>query len=166
MRSTGRSSWRSTSSRSYSPRVGRASQTFTCFLREDIAPRLRELGFKGSGKRFSLPDNDHYAVVSFHTRRTGFPDRVRFTLNVSIVEKATWERAREATPALPAQPSAAASYGLDDGMWWCPVGTIVGGHERWWTLDADGARRDFLAREVLGAIEDAVLPTLRERLIG
>lgn len=146
--------------------MGRAAQTFTGFLREDIAPRLRELGFKGSGRRFSLPDDDHYAVVSFNTRRTGFDDRVQFTLSVSIVEKARWERARQASPSLPTRPSAVATYGLDDDVWWRPVGTIVGGHERWWTLDAAGTRRGFLAREVLGAIQDAVLPTLRRRLAG
>lgn len=146
--------------------MGRASQTFTDFMRDDIAPGLRELGFKGSGKRFYLPDTDHYAVVSFHTNKTVFPDRVKFTLNVSIVDKASWERARAVSPALPQQPSAVASYGLDDGVWWQPVGMFVGGHERWWTLDAAGTRREFVAREVLGAVQDAVLPVLRQRLTG
>lgn len=113
-----------------------------------------------------LPDRDHYAVESFHTTKSTFTDRVRFTLNVSIVDKASWERARARSPQLPQQPSAEATYGLDDGVWWQPVGTIVGGHERWWTLDADGTKRQFLAREVLGAVEAAVLPVLRERLTG
>ncbi len=146
--------------------VGRASQTFTSFLRDDIAPGLRQMGFRGSGKRFYLPDSDHYAVVSFHTAKTSFADRVKFTLNVSIVDKASWQRARIECPELPQQPSAVATYGLDDGVWWQPVGTIVGGHERWWFLDAAGTKRDFLAREVLGAVEAAVLPVLRERLTG
>jgi Domain of unknown function (DUF4304) len=40
-----------------------AQEAFTMMVKEQIAPALRELGFKGSGQRFTLPDDEHWALI-------------------------------------------------------------------------------------------------------
>ncbi len=142
----------------------RATDTFAQFLRDDIAPALRVLGFRGSGRRYYLPDSDHYVVVTFQTARTRMPDRIKFTVLTGIVDKERWDAARAADPSLPQVPSAIANYGLDLGVWRRPVGSLVDGHDRWWMLDSAGTRRDLLATEVVGAIGKVVVPAVRARL--
>jgi hypothetical protein len=38
-------------------------------LRTEIAPRLRVLGFKGSGNSYVLPDDDRWLLVGFQKNR-------------------------------------------------------------------------------------------------
>lgn len=134
------------------------------FLRDDIAPVLREMGFKGSGRRYTLPHSDRYAVVAFQTQRTKLTDRVKFTVNVTVVPKADWEAARAADPSLPEVPSAVVSHGPGSGVWHRRVGALVDGHERWWTMHESGSKRELVAREVLSSISGVVIPAMVERL--
>lgn len=48
-------------------------------LRNNLAPALRALGFKGSGQIYTLPDEDCWALVGI--QRSQFSDRydLRFT---------------------------------------------------------------------------------------
>ena len=48
----------------------RATQLLTTVLRAEIGPRLRELGLRGSGQNWQLPDpaRDH-ALLSFQRSR-------------------------------------------------------------------------------------------------
>ncbi|HRW19722.1 MAG TPA: DUF4304 domain-containing protein [Dermatophilaceae bacterium] len=141
-----------------------AQETFAEFLRDDIAPILREMGFRGSGRRYTLPHSDRYAVVAFQTQRTKLADRVKFTVNVSVVGKRQWEAARASDPSLPEIPSAVLRYGPESGVWHRRLGSLVDGHERWWTLHESGTKRALVAHDVLATISGVIVPALVERL--
>ncbi len=56
-----------------------AQDTFASMLREDIAPRLRDLGFKGSGRAFTLADDNFWVTIAFQKSTYSTRDVVRFT---------------------------------------------------------------------------------------
>jgi hypothetical protein len=69
-------------------------------LREQIAPGLRQFGFKGSGKRYRLPSDDGYnGFVDFQASRHSTKSGVEFWVNVgvwhpeAVVERAEAQRA-------------------------------------------------------------------------
>jgi hypothetical protein len=74
-------------------------------LRSEVAPRLRALGFKGSGQVYTLPDEDAWVLVGFQKFTRSTADHVDFTINVTVASKAAWsEMGRERN--LPEKPSA------------------------------------------------------------
>ena len=46
-------------------RLPTAQQAFVSMAKNEIAPRLRELGFKGSGQKFRLPSDTHLLALDF-----------------------------------------------------------------------------------------------------
>jgi hypothetical protein len=48
-------------------------------LQSTIAPRLRALGFKGSGQVFELPDERFWALVGFQKSVSSDRSKVKFT---------------------------------------------------------------------------------------
>ena len=130
----------------------------TALIRDVVAPALRELGFRGSGQRFVLPDPERWLVVGVQRNRWNDASSLRFTVNLTAVGKQVWSEARVAATWLPAEPAANATY---------PIGrtTRVGAllpnpHDLWWELTpgVDGAA---IAAEVVDAIRTVGLPWLR-----
>src|SRR5215203_3046681 len=87
-----------------------AQAVFKTMLRDQVAPRLRELGFEGSRQNFSLPSETHYALLAF--QKSDFSDKsaVRFTVNLTVVGREDWEQgSRRAWPDQPLRPPQANS---------------------------------------------------------
>jgi hypothetical protein len=59
-----------------------AQQAFASMAKNEIAPQLRELGFKGSGQKFRLPSETHLLSLDF--QRSAWNDilAVSFTINL------------------------------------------------------------------------------------
>jgi len=138
-----------------------AVDEFSTVVRDRLAPALRELGLKGSGTAFLLPDEQSWAIVGFQKSRTSDRREVRFTVNLTVANKLDWERARVVTPWLPARPSGNGRY---------PVGTVVrlglimpGGRDRWWSVTASAPAAEIVA-DVIAAIRDHGIPWLRARV--
>src|SRR5439155_1336209 len=55
-----------------------AQEAFTMMVKDEIAPALRELGFKGSGQRFTLPSETHWALLGLQKFTWSDRDRVDF----------------------------------------------------------------------------------------
>jgi hypothetical protein len=51
------------------PRMETAQNTFKRMMREQVAPKLRVLGFKGSGQKFVLASDSHWALLGSNARR-------------------------------------------------------------------------------------------------
>jgi hypothetical protein len=140
---------------------------YRTFLRERIAPSLRELGLRGSGNAFALPDDQFWALVGFQADwRSAREGTVRFTVNLTVADKAAWARAREQKLYYPQAPSANSSGGMP------PAEVIRIGHlipvsdlqwDRWWAI---GRRTppDRVAQEVVAAVRDHGIPWLRSRM--
>lgn len=126
-----------------------------------IAPALRRLGFKGSGQRYELPSDTHWAIVGFQKFSWSDQDKVEFTLNLTVTGRDEWMRARERRRHLSERPQANA-------------GAFVGWEERIGALMPDDAGETWIvtgdlptepvAGQVVAAVERFVLPAMRARI--
>jgi hypothetical protein len=140
-----------------------AQEAFTKMMKQEIAPALRRLGFKGSSQRYELPSETHWAIVGFQKFSWSDHDRVEFTLNITVVDRAEWARAREARPYLPVRPSANVGGGVG---WERRVADLVPDHRNGdlsWAVSPDFPT-EAVAGDVVTAIAEHVLPAIRRRI--
>jgi hypothetical protein len=140
---------------------------YRTFLRERIAPALRLLGLRGSGNVFLLPHEGCWALVGFqaseHWARAGI---VKFTINLTVANKAAWDVMRTQKLWYPARPPANSSSGMSPAEdirigSLIPVSATM--HDRWWTID-DEHTSDEVADEVIAAVRDHGIPWLKSRV--
>jgi hypothetical protein len=139
-----------------------AQQAFARMLKEEIAPALRRLGFRGSGQRFELRSETHWAVIGFQKFTWSDQDNVEFTLNLTVVGRDQWARAREERPHLPAKPSGNVFANVG---WEGRVADVIpdsSGDVTWAVSEATPA--EAVAAEVVGVITDYVLPAFRKHI--
>jgi hypothetical protein len=139
-----------------------AQESFKTMMRDEIAPALRELGFKGSGQRFELPNQDFWALLGFQKSVWSDSAELRFTINVTVASRAAWAAARKSRTYLPERPSANTYYG--DFTWQARIGQLAPTKaDLWWTVKGGKSTR-AVADEVVAAIRERALPALqRER---
>jgi hypothetical protein len=77
------------------PAGSRATETFQQALSREWAHLLRELGFKGSGRVYVLPDENDWVMLGFQSSNASSAEGVKFTINPLVVGKAEWVEARE-----------------------------------------------------------------------
>jgi Domain of unknown function (DUF4304) len=141
--------------------VTTAQAAYAAMLRDQIAPRLRELGCRGSGWSYLLPDDRWWALIGFQKDRHSDAAQVRFTVNVAAADKALWDAARVEYPWLPARPTANTHYPVGELI---RIGRLLPTRvDTWWAVPA-GAPTDAVADEVVRAVRDHALPWIRERL--
>jgi len=134
-----------------------AQDRYRAMLRDEIAPALRQRGFKGSGTAYVLPDDTHWLQVGFQASRWNTADEGQFTVNVAVADKAAWARIA-AERGYSGRPNPNVRYGRD-----MPVrrlGALAFGEDRWWDVSEPTARA---AADVLDAIDRAALPWLRSK---
>jgi hypothetical protein len=138
-----------------------AQEAFTKMLKQEVAPALRRLGFKGSGQRYELPSVTHWAIVGFQKFSWSDQQRVEFTLNITVVGKDAWARAREKRPYLSAKPSANVGGGVG---WEERIGNLMPkNEEQRWAVTPDRPT-ESVAGDVVGAIRDFALPAMHKRM--
>jgi len=143
-----------------------AYDQLTSFVRTNLAPWLRSLGFVGSGQQYQLPDERFYALLGIQRARGNTADEVRFTINVNVVPKDEWDRHRmkqtmqEGHPWWPDKPKANVDYMPD---WWVRIGTLIDGTDRWWTLTGDPDVVESVSVEVKEAIVRWAYPEILRR---
>src|SRR4029453_2800772 len=102
-------------------------------MREQIAPELRRMGFKGSGQSFTLPSKTHWVLLGFQKSMTSNAKAVRFTVNLTAASKQAWVHARRDHSYLGEHPGANISYG--DFAWQRRIGQLLpDGRDTWWTV--------------------------------
>jgi len=135
-------------------------------LREDLAPQLRELGFRGTERKFSLPSERYFAQIGIQSSDSSTRELVKFTVNLSVIDKAAWARARDERSYLPVKPSLNVSYlpWRDESEWHERIGRLLDGEDKWWLLDSEGAWREEVVLEVFNAIAYYGLPAMKTRM--
>lgn len=161
-----------------------AQEVFARLMRDVVAPELRRQGLKGSGSVYLLPDAAYWAQVGFQKSMSSDRDRVTFTINLKVTEKAWWdEQRRDHSPvkdtppsgidraswdaqrlersAYPARPSAS-SFG--DGRTE-RIGHLIPGVEadHWWTFGVDEDAAGVVA-DALRALVTYGLPWIRREM--
>jgi hypothetical protein len=138
-----------------------AQDNFKAMLREYVAPRLRELGFKGSGATYSRPSEVAWLLLGFQKFKWSTEKEVEFTLNLTVAPKDAWAKARSEREWLPDRPSANTFYGTY--IWQVRIGDLLGGGDRMWRVQK-GQPTDAVAADVLEVIERYALPAMQAKL--
>jgi Domain of unknown function (DUF4304) len=143
----------------------KAQEVFRVMMREQVAPALRELGFRGSGQSFTLPSDEYWALVGFQKSDSSSARAVKFTVNVQVAPKEEWAKAAREKPWLGSRPSpnvVGASY--VPGGWSERIGLLLPVRTyRWWWVEPDRLTEP-VAREVVAAIRDHGLPEMKRRM--
>ena len=141
--------------------VGTAQETYDEMVREGLRPSLKALGFQGSGTTFTWPSRSHFSQLGLQKSQFSDRDALRFTVNVTIADRSSWEAARTVRPYLPKKPAPSTFYG--DYIWQRRIGALMpSGEDTWWTISAGDDWRP-VAEEVLGAVRTHALPELKNR---
>jgi hypothetical protein len=142
-----------------------AQDLYRAMVRDSVAPRLRAMGWKGSGQKYVLPDARAWVLLSMQLSRGDTASLLRFTVNISVIGKDAWVAFREEQPTLPARPLASRYYGPT--FFWRRIGDLLPADEDiWWEVAADHSQGqiDRVADEVCGAMAEYAMPEIR-RLI-
>lgn len=133
-------------------------------MREQVAPQLRALGLKGSGQRFTLPSETHWALLGFQRSAWGDSNEGQFTINLTVVSKDDWEASRADRPHRAAIPSANTFEGAP--AWQKRIGMLMPDQlDRWWTIGA-GQPTEHVAADVVSAVTQYALPEIRRQISG
>jgi hypothetical protein len=140
-----------------------AQERFLTIVREQIAPGLRAVGFRGSGSVYTLPDDGVWRLLGFQRSRSSDRRRVQFTINLTVADRVGWEAARQVEPWLGARPSGNGKYLLaPDVFRFTRIGPLMPNHQDlWWDVHA-GEAGGRMAEEVLSVIKTYGIPWLRE----
>ena len=140
-----------------------AQEAFTMMVKEQIAPALRELGFKGSGQRFVLPSPDHWAQIGLQKFTWSNRDVVDFTANVTVVRRDDWDAQRAEQPHLPQRPAPNVFYGTYS--WQKRIASLIPGHahDKTWRVSPDRPMEP-VADDFVATIRDYALPAMRKRM--
>jgi len=129
-------------------------------LRDEIAPALRQRGFKGSGTAYVLPDDTHWLQLGFQSSKWNTTAEAAFTVNLAVAEKVAWDRFALQS-GLKGRPNPNATYSRDMRVW--RLGSLAFGEDRWWRVLDVPAQAGGVAEQVLDAIDRVGLPWLRSK---
>ena len=135
-----------------------AQDVYKAMLKDAIGPRLRALGFKGSAGTYTKPSETHFIQLGFQKSAWNDRHEVRFTINVSVIDKSVWAETRKEN--WPAVPIANRHYG--SLFWQRRISGIREDMDTWWQLST-GTAYNGVAAAVLADIEEIALPAMEEQ---
>ena len=133
------------------------TERYAAMLRDEVAPRLRAIGFFGSGRRYVLPDGLEWLVVAFQRNRWNDEANVEFTINLFRVAKADWKGARSRHPRMSEQPTGGA---VERPGRYLRLHHLLPTDAQWWAVRA-GVDTAVLAGELVEALGRYGVPWLR-----
>ncbi len=141
--------------------MGEAQDRLDRLLRTVWGPALRELGFRGSGKVWTLPDDRDWAMLGFQTSQASTRDEAKFAINLLVVGKAAWDDARARNSHYAAKPS---PNTIVFHRYVQRAGFLTHGRDHWWRLAGDGSNEGQIRAEVLNALREVIVPHLRSEM--
>jgi hypothetical protein len=145
--------FRATSENDPTPQV-----VYADLMKSAFAPSLRAAGLKGSGGRFELASDKYWAQLGF--QKSAFSDSsvLKFTVNLSVIDRGVWAEQAAAKSHLGTKPSPSIHYGS-----WAEqvrIGRLMpSGEDLWWSLTR-GDDPTPMATEVVSALIDVAVPWL------
>lgn len=103
----------------------------------------------------------HWALLGFQGPTANSAERMKFTVNCTVVRKDTWAAAYAEQPYIGAKPKP----NVRAGVGWCErLGAwMPDGQDLWWWLERDSDSRQ-IAEEVVAAIVQHALPAMRAEI--
>ena len=134
---------------------------FKLLMKERIAPRLREDGLKGSGQNYYLPSESHWALIGFQKSMFSDSHELKFTINLYVVNKNEWEKARKERSYFPAKPTPTTKWGIG---WERRIGFLLPERcDHWWSMEAN-SNLEKISDQVINFIVKYALPAINEQL--
>jgi hypothetical protein len=135
--------------------VDAAQQILAAWLREHIAPALREAGYKGSGQTFHRRLDRNWGVVNVQWSQWDWSERATFAINLGSASAVVLE-SRGMDPNRPPQEV--------ECQWRTRLGELVASRDLWWEIrgDADDDGLTALADEVRHALLAVGLPAIED----
>jgi hypothetical protein len=138
-----------------------AQDAYKAMIRDHLSPRLRALGFKGSGGAYEWPSQSHWIILGVQKSQSSSATAVKFTLNCQVVRRDVWEKERQEHSYLGEKPNPNTIAG---NVWWSRIGRLMsGGEDKWWWLrpsqDLAG-----LAEEVASAVHQYVVRAMQREV--
>lgn len=136
-------------------------QIYDELMKESWAPALRSAGLKGSRGRFQLPCDKHWLLLGFQKSSYSTADVLRFTVNLSAIDRGLWVEYAGARPDRAQTPTPIFTYG--DWHEHVRIGHLTRLREdHWWRLRR-GEDPQATAEQVLVALRELAVPWLVSR---
>jgi len=134
---------------------------FKLLMKERIAPRLRELGLKGSGQNFNLPSESHWSLIGFQKSMFSDSQELKFTINIYVIKRKEWEKVRSERSYFPVKPNPTTKWGIG---WERRIGSLLPEKcDHWWTMKLNG-NLEYISGQVVEYIAKYVLPAMHEQM--
>lgn len=139
-----------------------AQEAFAELVRVHIAPGLRRLGFKGSGRAFQMPDESRWIQLGIQRSVHSDGREIRFTVNAQIADRRAWDALRSERAYLPQRPAPNTRY--DPSLWQQRIGLLMPDRrDRWWDL-TPATDLERLGSELVTAITTYVMPAIQREI--
>jgi hypothetical protein len=139
-----------------------AQNLYDTLVKTKLSPALREMGFIGSGGRYSLRAEACWSLLGLQKSAYSDREEVRFTVNLLVVNKGVWASMRSDKDYLPEKPAPGALYGQHVAQ--ARLGTLLPhGEDTWWRVYT-GVNLEAVAEDLLTGIELYGLPWLRAQM--
>jgi hypothetical protein len=137
-----------------------AQESYRRMLRDHIAPGLRQLGFKGSGKSYRLPNDAGYnALIDFQASRHSTKSTVEFTVNLAVWHPRATEDWAEAQREWPN----ACVFPLW-GQWSARLNDLAPQTIEQWEKAEPSSPMELVAEKVLDAIREHVVGAMQREI--
>jgi hypothetical protein len=132
-------------------------------VKESLSPALRELGFRGSGGRYSLPCAHCWAQLGFQKSSYSGAKEVQFTAKLQVANTSAWEHGRSERPYLPERPAPGTIYGGDVAAY-ARIGDLTpDASDKWWRIHGDIDAAAVVA-DVIHDVREYAMPWLVEQM--
>jgi hypothetical protein len=140
-----------------------AQEEFKALMKDHIGPRLRDLGWRGSGANWLRPHRTQWVLLGWQKSRDSTAASVEFTGNLSVVAKDAWDAENVPHGRRPERPSPTTSWMVG---WERRIGQLIPGTagDRWWFV-RPGDDLEAIAGEVVGAVTTYAIPAI-ERVLA
>ncbi|GAB3892606.1 DUF4304 domain-containing protein [Kibdelosporangium lantanae] len=139
-----------------------AQTIYARLVKDTLSPALREVGFKGSGGRYSLPWAECWAQLAFQKSAYSDAAEVRSTLNLQVVNKSDWTAARADRPHLPVRPAPSTFYG--DPAVQVRIGQLTADSaDKWWRINSD-VDVAAVATDVIHDVREHAMPWFDQQM--
>jgi hypothetical protein len=114
------------------------NEEFKTVLKEIIAPKLKEIGFKKSNLNFNRSFDDVIQLINIQKSQYNHSERLIFTVNIGFYNSRIFEISRNRT-----EPKFVT---IDNCFLWGRSGLLIYGHDYWYELNFNSDFKDLVVK--------------------
>ena len=139
-----------------------AQEIYATMIKHVVSPALRAQGLVGSGGRYSIRSDTHWAMLGFQKSSYSDHAEVRFTVNLNVVNRAAWDALVREKPYYGPRMAPTVHYG--EPVRSARIGELEDTpQDIWWRVFV-GQDMPALQEDLLGDLIDVGIPWLRHQI--